>query len=620
MASRRWKLPFPRSVRRGKRAMRVSVGVDIATKPFGWIDRWGLVVSQLFGWAALGPSLIPRRWWMTTLTLGLSQISGYAAGRSLHLGLRACWFVLRGLGFRRSTKATRRASPSRRTAERLVGDGGPLAHTATILRALNTSSARDVGAALLGVVVGAGTIASLRASVERQTEIAGLVRARMPATREQLAGMAGGMAVAAAALGVEWIRIAATHGLRRRLRTVTPGAVAISIGAAVPAAALALLGDRAFRRIWKRLVAAATADNELDIPGVSRPATPLRSGSPRTPIAWKTLGRHGRAFTGSGQSAAGIAAAMGAPAMEPIRAFASVLNWRTMTGAARAAASELRRTGAYDRDVLVIATTTGTGWLNDWAVGAVEHLTRGNCATVGMQYTVLTSALAAMGQPRAPINAARALLAAVERDLAARPSERRPRVYVTGESLGALGILGSVDSIDELLTRTDGGVLAGSPRISKHWDALVAGRDAGSTEVHPVIDGGRRIRFATQPSDLDLAPDGTPFGPWEAPRLAALQHASDPVVWWSPGLLVRRPDWMRERAGRDVTDHIGWMPVVTFWQIATDMPAAVTTPGGYAHRYFEEYVTAWNAVLGTNADETTLARVTQSIRRSLPLR
>ncbi|WP_188726352.1 alpha/beta-hydrolase family protein [Pseudoclavibacter endophyticus] len=646
MASNSWQHPFRRSLRHGKRATRVSVRVDIATRPFGWIDRWGLVIAQVFGWAALGPSLIPRRWWMTAVAIGLSQISGYMTGRSLHLAVRAAWFVLRRL------IAGRGAGPSTRpSAVRLGGDGARLSASerararrttrartrpwavrgratsplagAVLLhigRMLERDDVRAASAAVVGGLAGAGTVASLRTSVTRQSEIARLVRARMPARREQLAGMAAGTGIAAGALGLEWLRLIAARGVRSRLRSVAPGAVALVAGVALPAAVLTVAGDRAVRRIWSRMVATATANNDLDIPGVTRPTTPLRSGSPASPVAWSALGRHGRAFAGSGASATDIASATGRDAIEPIRAFTSVASWRSIAGAARAATSELRRTGAYDRDVLVIATTTGTGWLSDWSVGAVEHLTGGNCATVAVQYTLLPSGLAVLGHPRGPIIAARALLDAVERDLSPRPPQQRPRVFVTGESLGAFGVLGAESSIDELLARIDGGVLAGAPRVSRHWDALVASRDEGSPEVTPVIDGGRRIRFATRPAELDADAAGTPLGTWQAPRLAMLQHASDPIVWWSPRLLTRRPAWMRERAGRDVTTRMQWMSAVTFWQVTTDMPAAVDTPGGVAHRYFEEYVPAWDAVLGTGLDDATLARVTESIRASLPQR
>lgn len=609
------------ALQHGKRAAAASVDVDIRARRFGWIDRWGLVTAQVFGWAALGPSLIPRRWWMTALTLSLSQISGYITGRSVHLAGRGVWFVAKRLVALRGRPAGKTALPRSRARSARILLASPRAEferhgTGAGLRRRVLSG----GAGIIGAIVGVGTVTSLRSSVTRQTEIAGLVRARMPATREQLGGIAAGMTIAGAALGLEWLRITATRDLRRLFGRVTPGAIAVSLGITIPVLALFFLSDRTIRRIWRQLVVSATSDNDLDIAGVTRPITALRSGSPASPIPWRSLGRHGRAFVGSGQRAAGISAATGRHAIEPIRAFASVNSWRSIGGAARAAASELRRTGAYDRGTLVITTTTGTGWLSDWSIGAAEHLTGGDCATVAVQYTVLPSGLAALGHPNAPVVAARALLAAVERDLAERPRERRPRIFVTGESLGAYGILGSVPSIDDLLSRVDGGVLAGAPRISKHWNELVARRDHESSEVAPVIDGGEHIRFATRPGELEVDSHGSAYAPWHRPRVAFLQHASDPIVWWSPQLLVQRPDWLRERVGRDVTRHMSWLPVVTFWQVATDMPAAVDTPGGYAHRYFEEYVSAWASVLGERIDDPTFARIIASIRRSLPLR
>lgn len=75
------------------------------------------------------------------------------------------------------------------------------------------------------------------------------------------------------------------------------------------------------------------------------------------------------------------------------------------------------------------------------------------------------------------------------------------------------------------------------------------------------------------------------------------QHASDPIVWWDVSLLWSEPDWMRERAGRDVPPALTWQPWVSFWQIGMDMPLSVSTPGGHGHHYFGEMVPYWAAVL-----------------------
>ena len=50
--------------------------------------------------------------------------------------------------------------------------------------------------------------------------------------------------------------------------------------------------------------------------------------------------------------------------------------------------------------------------------------------------------------------------------------------------------------------------------------------------------------------------------PWEGTRVLYLQHASDPVVWWSPHLFLRKPDWLKEPPGFDRTRAMRWYPIV----------------------------------------------------------
>ena len=59
-----------------------------------------------------------------------------------------------------------------------------------------------------------------------------------------------------------------------------------------------------------------------------------------------------------------------------------------------------------------------------------------------------------------------------------------------------------------------------------------------------------------------------------------LQHASDPIPWWSPNLLVEEPDWMHEGVGTDVRP-MRWASFATFWQLTTDMMVAGSTPAGH---------------------------------------
>jgi len=76
-----------------------------------------------------------------------------------------------------------------------------------------------------------------------------------------------------------------------------------------------------------------------------------------------------------------------------------------------------------------------------------------------------------------------------------------------------------------------------------------------------------------------------------------LQHASDPVTWWSPSLLLDRPDWLAEERGPDVPAASRWVPVVTFWQVSADMLLGFDAPPGHGHNYTGEHADGWAAVL-----------------------
>jgi uncharacterized membrane protein len=75
-----------------------------------------------------------------------------------------------------------------------------------------------------------------------------------------------------------------------------------------------------------------------------------------------------------------------------------------------------------------------------------------------------------------------------------------------------------------------------------------------------------------------------------------LQHASDPITWWSPDLLFSEPDWLKEARGYDISPETTWIPVITFLQVSADMAVAVDVPDGHGHRYVKDVVNAWAAI------------------------
>jgi uncharacterized membrane protein len=113
------------------------------------------------------------------------------------------------------------------------------------------------------------------------------------------------------------------------------------------------------------------------------------------------------------------------------------------------------------------------------------------------------------------------------------------------------------------------------------------------------------VRFAATAADLQ-EPDGT----LSHPRIVYLQHASDPIVWWSTDLIWRKPDWLAEPRGPDVTPAVHWYPFVTFWQLTCDMAVGLDAPAGHGHHYGPEITAAWTAILRppdwTDADTAAL--------------
>jgi uncharacterized membrane protein len=113
-------------------------------------------------------------------------------------------------------------------------------------------------------------------------------------------------------------------------------------------------------------------------------------------VAWETLSRQGRRNVANVVSSEAIEQVMGEPAAaEPIRVFVGLESAPTETErvALALALAELERTGAFDRGLLMVISPTGTGYVNYVATEAAAYLTRGNLASVTMQYSLRPSPL-----------------------------------------------------------------------------------------------------------------------------------------------------------------------------------------------------------------------------------
>lgn len=95
------------------------------------------------------------------------------------------------------------------------------------------------------------------------------------------------------------------------------------------------------------------------------------------------------------------------------------------------------RDGLFDRVVLIVASPTGTGWLDPGSHDPVEYMHGGDIATVAAQYSYLQSPLALILETRTGLEQATALQEAVHGYWKTLPPDARPRLYVHGLSLGA---------------------------------------------------------------------------------------------------------------------------------------------------------------------------------------
>jgi uncharacterized membrane protein len=245
----------------------------------------------------------------------------------------------------------------------------------------------------------------------------------------------------------------------------------------------------------------ATVNDEIN-PDTAAPRTPLRSGGPQSLVTWESLGHQGRIFIKSGPTVDQLTAFNGAPATEPIRAYAGLDSTDGITAAAELAARELEREDGLRRAVVAVGTTTGTGWINEAEADALEYMYNGNTAVVSMQYSFLPSWLSFLVDKENARRAGQALFEAVDRLVRKMPEAQRPKLVVFGESLGSFGGEAPFMSLNNVLARTDGALFSGPTFKNTIWTDLTATRDRGSPEWLPIYDHGHYVRFVARPEDL----------------------------------------------------------------------------------------------------------------------
>lgn len=327
---------------------------------------------------------------------------------------------------------------------------------------------------------------------------------------------------------------------------------------------------------------------EVDLPVPSRPE---QTGSEDSLLAWQQLGRQGRRFVSGGADAQELSTFFNRPMPAPIRVYVGLNSADTPEQRARLALEELKRTGGFERSVLVLVTPTGTGWVDGASQDPLEYLFHGDVATVAVQYSYLNSPLALLTQAAYGAENARAVFVEIYGYWRTLPEETRPRLYLNGLSLGSLNSDLSFDLFDIIDEPFHGALWSGPPFRNDSWRRMTRDREPGSPAWLPRYRNGAVVRFKNQDSGLVQG-----YGEWSQFRIVFLQYASDPITFFSPSIAWDEPDWMQEPRGPDVSPDLRWFPLVTMLQLAADMVVG-SAPSGFGHEYAaSDYIDAWFAL------------------------
>lgn len=537
----------------------------------------GLIVASLFMAASLTPSLVPRPAVVQGVLCGLSLCAGYA----LDSLVRWVWVHLH--------------------MPRMP---------AWLRRALLVPS---------GVVAATLVVAGLWLALSWQNEIRQFMGLAPEPSGQMLLILGIALLVAVAVLAVArlflWvaalIEARANRLLSRRLAWIL-GVVSASLlfwhlgtGLLIARAMEGL--DRAYAR-----VDAAIQDDLLS------PVNPLKVGSPQSLIDWQSIGHQGRVMVSAWPAAEDIMAITQQPALQPLRVYVGLNSAPDVEARVALALEELQRIGAFDRALLVIATPTGTGWMDPRSLAPLELLYGGDVATVSVQYSYVPSWMSVLVAPEYGEETAAEVFRQIYGYWTSLPRERRPKLYLFGMSLGALHSSDAADLLDVIGDPFQGALWVGPPFSSRAWRQVLAARDPQSPVWDPVIQGSRVIRFANRDHGFIRHPED--FAAWGPLRIGYLVYGGDPVTFFTPNSAWRMPDWLKEPRSPELPPRMRWYPVVTSLQGLLDIGIAGLTPVGFGHMYSaEHYLRAWVELTGPHPEREALIERVRDALRERPL-
>jgi uncharacterized membrane protein len=428
-------------------------------------------------------------------------------------------------------------------------------------------------------------------------------------SHESLAKALGiGGAVAAGLLGVSVVQRGAAAAIATALARIFPGSERQwrPVGRLAALAALGFGVTAAVQNAYHR----AESGADKPEPGFEEaPTSPLVSGGPGSVVPYASLTREARRHVLTYLRPEWIEESMGAPARAtPIRVYVGLDTAPTDDERVALALAEIDRTGALDRRLVVLVSPTGTGYVNHTAMQAIELLTLGDCATITMQYSKRPSPLSLDRIDEGRLQN-RKLWFAIHDRLYGMPPERRPRVVLFGESLGAQtsqDVFVHEGTVGLRMFGIDRALWIGTPYFSK-WKEEVLRDDRWNVDRALV---GRFNSFE-EVEALDPAARS-------ALRFVMVSHDNDAVGYFGADLLVAAPTWLQEPRPPGVPRAQRYAPLLTFVQTLVDMKNSMHfVPGQFVadgHDYRADLGHFINEVYGLGATPEQMLRVEAGLR------
>jgi uncharacterized membrane protein len=509
------------------------------------------------------PSLMPRSTPHQALLSGAAGTTGWAIGSSLYAAsartgsggidtaILAGVAVL-GIGTKYlipwSADEPRALDPIRSIAY-LVGSG---AASAAAVSAVRGSKQRTTIAALAGIGAGTAGAISIRRGIQQQAKLRDELDFPTPNPAKALVESVGVAGILGALIG-GYQQSGGAIARTMQVRLGVPPQTARYTGNVLAAAMWAVSVKAAYSMA---VTGVARYDRVLD-PGFDvPPGTGHCTGGPGSLVPWSRLGRQGRRFITNAPTPEDINSIMGTDAsVEPVRVFVGYDGARTVEGRVALALAELKRTGAYDRKLMIVSAPAGTGYVNTLPMEVADYTMHGDVASVAIQYARLPSLLA-LHQTPVGAQAHRLLLEGIAIELSEMPPDDRPTVVVYGESLGAWA--GQDAFIGDELQQLDAlgvekALWVGTPYYSKFRNEALADE---------ALNGGL-VEEVNAVEDLEAPPSQR--------RVTFLTHHNDPINLINATLFLREPPWLTQSPRKPgLPEDQVWVPMLTALQSMVD--------------------------------------------------